>query len=212
VADNPRIEDLRRRVEKDPASIAFAQLGEEYRRAGDVEEAIAICRAGLEHHPTYLSARVTLGRALLEAGRLDEAQTELEQVLQAAPDNLAAIRGLADLHQRREEDGAQPPDGNRPAEDSAVPPPLPPLGLALFGAEAEFTRALATLDSLPRELDVPDLPLADAVFTSPPPVPSPQPPVPSPQSPVGDPVLTELEAWLAAILSDRSRRAAAGSA
>ena len=34
MADNQRIEDLRRRVQKDPASIAFAQLAEECRRAG----------------------------------------------------------------------------------------------------------------------------------------------------------------------------------
>ena len=66
MADNPRIEELRRRVQKDPASIAFAQLAEEYRRAGNYEDAIATCRAGLAVHPGYLSARVTLGRALLE--------------------------------------------------------------------------------------------------------------------------------------------------
>ena len=41
MAENPRIEELRRRVQKDPASIAFAQLAEEFRRAGRFEEAIA---------------------------------------------------------------------------------------------------------------------------------------------------------------------------
>ena len=51
MADNPRIEELRRRVEKDPASIAFAQLAEEYRRAASYEEAVATCRAGLIVHP-----------------------------------------------------------------------------------------------------------------------------------------------------------------
>ena len=81
MADNPRIEELRRRVEKDPASIAFAQLAEEYRRAGSFEEAVATCRGGLATHPSYLSARVTLGRALFELNNLDEAQTELEHVL-----------------------------------------------------------------------------------------------------------------------------------
>ena len=98
---SPRIEELRRRVEKDPASIAFAQLAEEYRRAGDYEQAILVCRAGLEHHPGYLSARVTLGRALLETGQYDEAQEQLDRVIAAAPDNLAAIRTRAELHQRR---------------------------------------------------------------------------------------------------------------
>ena len=83
--------------------MAFAQLAEECRRAGENEEAVAICRAGLPFHPGYLSARVTLGRALTELGRHDEARTELQTVLAKAPDNLAANRAMAEIHQRRGE-------------------------------------------------------------------------------------------------------------
>jgi tetratricopeptide (TPR) repeat protein len=101
MAENPRIEDLRRRVRKDPASIAFAQLAEEYRRAGQYQESVEACRTGLGIHPGYLSARVTLGRALIEIGQLDEALPELELVLKSAPENLAAIRGIADIHHRQ---------------------------------------------------------------------------------------------------------------
>jgi tetratricopeptide (TPR) repeat protein len=99
--DSPRIADLRRRVQADPASIAFAQLAEECRRAGAADEAITISRAGLSHHPGYLSARVTLGRALIELGHLDEAEVELSTVVHAAPTNLPAIRGLAEILQQR---------------------------------------------------------------------------------------------------------------
>jgi tetratricopeptide (TPR) repeat protein len=99
--DNPRLLELRRRVQADPASIAFAQLAEECRRAGSNDEAVGICRAGLAHHPDYLSARVTLGRALVELGRFDEAQSELTLVITAAPDNLPANRALAEMHQAR---------------------------------------------------------------------------------------------------------------
>lgn len=94
--DASRIDELRRRVLKDPASIAFAQLGEEYRRAGLLADAVDTCRTGLSAHPEYVSARVTLGRALLALGRLDEAVVELRQVLDIAPENLAATRSLAD--------------------------------------------------------------------------------------------------------------------
>lgn len=103
MADTSRIEELRRRVQRDPASIAFAQLAEEYRRAGRYPEAIETCESGLAHHPGYLSARVTLGRSLLETGELESAQLELKQVLRAAPENLAALRGLAEIHHRRGE-------------------------------------------------------------------------------------------------------------
>ena len=101
--DSPRILELQRRVAADPSSIAFAQLGEELRRVGANEEAIEVCRTGLQRHPGYLSARVTLGRALVELDRLDEAHAELSVVVSNASDNLAAIRGLAEIHQRRGE-------------------------------------------------------------------------------------------------------------
>jgi tetratricopeptide (TPR) repeat protein len=97
VPDRSRLEDLERRVTHDPASIAFAQLAEEYRRAGRIDDAVRVCRAGLEKHPTYGSARVTLARALIEMGQHQEAKSELERVVREAPDNLVAIRVLADL-------------------------------------------------------------------------------------------------------------------
>jgi tetratricopeptide (TPR) repeat protein len=99
--EHPRIEELRRRVQSDPASIAFAQLAEEFRRAGNYEEAVATCRAGLDIHPGYLSARVTLGRSLIELKDLDAAETELSHVLQHASENLSAIRGMAEIHHKR---------------------------------------------------------------------------------------------------------------
>ncbi len=103
MAEHPRIEELRRRVQKDKASIAFAQLAEEYRRAGRFQEAVDTCRTGLSHHPGYLSAHVTLGRALIEVGELQQAEEELQRVLAAAPENLAALKGVADIHHRRGE-------------------------------------------------------------------------------------------------------------
>jgi tetratricopeptide (TPR) repeat protein len=101
MSDNPRIADLRRRVLADPASIAFAALAEEYRRMGNYAEAIETCRVGLQRHPSYLSARVTLGRALMETAQYDDARQELELVLKRAPENLAAIRALAEIHERQ---------------------------------------------------------------------------------------------------------------
>ena len=99
--DTTRVEELRRRVDEDPASPAFAQLAEEYRRAGALQEAVRICRAGLAHHPSYTSARVTLGRALFDLRQDDEAQAEFEAVLLTAPENLIALRSMADIHHRR---------------------------------------------------------------------------------------------------------------
>jgi tetratricopeptide (TPR) repeat protein len=98
-----RIEELRRQVQSDPASIAFAQLADEYRRAGEHHEAVKWCRHGLTRHPGCHSARVTLGRALVALGMLDEAARELEVVLRSTPDDLAALRAMADVHEQRGE-------------------------------------------------------------------------------------------------------------
>jgi tetratricopeptide (TPR) repeat protein len=131
MADNPRIEELRRRVQADPASIAFAALAEEFRRAGRYREAIETCRTGLQRHPSYLSARVTLGRSLVEVGQFDEAREVLEHVLRAAPENLAAIRALADIHERQGETPEAALEHYRVAiqvatqESAAAAPPAP---------------------------------------------------------------------------------------
>jgi tetratricopeptide (TPR) repeat protein len=119
VTDSARIQDLKARVARDPASIAFAQLAEEYRRAGQHDDAVHVSRRGLALHPEYTSARVTLGRALLALGRYDEAQTELETVQRAAPDNLSAVRALAELQQRRGVPG--PPPAPAPLDIPAPP-------------------------------------------------------------------------------------------
>jgi tetratricopeptide (TPR) repeat protein len=159
MSDNPRIEELRRRIQNDPASIAFAQLAEEYRRAGHYQEAVETCRAGLTVHPGYLSARVTLGRGLIELNDLDAAETELRHVLNHAPENLAAVRGLAEVHHRRGNLGEalafyqsalalakHDPDLEQTVEEisRAIAPARAPIadGLSFEQAAAEFLLAL----------------------------------------------------------------------
>src|SRR5262249_31579000 len=66
-----------------------------------LQESVGACRAGLAIHPSYLSARVTLGRALLELNQIDDAAEELGTVLRSAPENLAAMRAMGEIHQRR---------------------------------------------------------------------------------------------------------------
>lgn len=79
---------------------AFGVIAERFRRAGQPEKAVALCREGLDQFPEHLSARVTLGWSLLDMGEHQEAFDQLKSVLKRAPDNLAAIRGLAELHER----------------------------------------------------------------------------------------------------------------
>lgn len=96
MAANPRIDDLRKRLQKEPGSRLFAQLAEELRKEGELEEAIRVCREGLSKNPNYPSARMTLGRALFDNGDLPGARGELEAVLKGAPDNILASRMLGE--------------------------------------------------------------------------------------------------------------------
>ncbi len=187
--EHPSIEQLERRVKADPTSIAFAVLAEEYRRAGRYPEAIEVCRTGLARHPAYLSARVTLGRALIEVGVLDEARAELERVLEAAPENLAAIRGLAEIHHRRGEipeateqyrSALEITEHNALACETAAPP------------DDRAGNALSLNH------------LQDALRTAAQPA---RPPDPPPQR--ADPVLADLERLLDAILTAKQSRARA---
>jgi tetratricopeptide (TPR) repeat protein len=151
VADSPRIEELKRRVHSDPASIAFAALAEEYRRAGRFEDAIETCTAGLIRHPSYLSAHVTLGRALIEVGRLEDARNELEYVLRLAPENLAAIRGLAEIYDRLGEGSHEPPAKGQPHEPAA-----PAMTVAEIHAASGFIRPVEKTDPAPSFAPAPE--------------------------------------------------------
>ncbi len=96
MAGNPRIDDLRKRIERDPQSRLFAQLAEELRKDGDLAEAIQVAREGLKSHSNYPSARLTLGRALMDTGDTKAALRELEAAVAGAPDNILAGRLLAE--------------------------------------------------------------------------------------------------------------------
>jgi tetratricopeptide (TPR) repeat protein len=218
MADNQRIEDLRRRVQKDPASIAFAQLAEEYRRAHQFQEAVDACRAGLKIHPGYLSARVTLGRALIEIDQRDEARSELELVLKSAPENLAALRGLAEiLHHRGELAEAlaryraalalarNDPDLEQTVNDLAkvVEPPVPTEsshGLSFEQMQDEFLRSAPPPPPRPKARPSPP---AAAPPAAAPPVAALAEPDPRPLA-----VLAALEQFLGAIHVARAQRRA----
>ena len=124
---------------------AFGAIAERFRRAGALEQAVSLCRDGLKRFPDHVSARVTLGWSLLDLGKYDEARVELEQVMRRAPDNLAAIRGLAELHDRFEHTLNLPMDGPGqwpPPADSvdgeAMSDPAPTIEATDAGVSSQF--------------------------------------------------------------------------
>ncbi len=96
-----RLAELKEKVEKDPRSRLFVQLADEYRRAGQLGEAIAVIRRGLEHHPGYVAALNALGKLYVESGRDLDSQPVFERSLVLDPQNVVAARFLGDVHYRR---------------------------------------------------------------------------------------------------------------
>jgi tetratricopeptide (TPR) repeat protein len=93
---SPRIEELRQKFHENPRRY-FAPLANEYRKAGDPEQAIAICRAHLAQQPGHMSGHVVYGQALYDAHRTEEAREVFKLALVLDPDNIIVLRHLGDI-------------------------------------------------------------------------------------------------------------------
>lgn len=89
---SPKIEEYQQKLVKDPDSLIFLPLAEEYRKAGMVEEAIFYLQEGLKKNPTYTAAKTTLARCFFEAKDLVKAKELLGEVLKETPDNVVALK------------------------------------------------------------------------------------------------------------------------
>ena len=96
MANSALIEDLRKQFAENPRRV-FARLANEYRKSGDLDVAIEICRAQVPLQPTYISGFIVFGQALFEHGDFDEARSIFETALSLDPENLIALRQLGDI-------------------------------------------------------------------------------------------------------------------
>jgi tetratricopeptide (TPR) repeat protein len=97
-----RIDELRQKFHENPRRY-FAPLANEYRKAGDPEQAIAICRAHLAQQPGHMSGHVVYGQALYDAKRIEEARVVFEKALSLDPDNAIVLRQLGDIARQKGE-------------------------------------------------------------------------------------------------------------
>jgi len=96
MSSSARIDELRRKFDENPRRY-FAPLANEYRKVGDFDQAIFICQEYLPQQPGHMSGHIVFGQALFEAKRLAEARTVFETALTLDPENLIALRHLADI-------------------------------------------------------------------------------------------------------------------
>ena len=91
------IEKLEHRYNENPKGRNFAPLADAYRKAGQVDLAIDLCRKGLELHPDYISAHIVYGRCLLDKKDDPAAEVMFRKVLSLDPENVLALKMLADV-------------------------------------------------------------------------------------------------------------------
>jgi tetratricopeptide (TPR) repeat protein len=95
----PREDELHRlleRFESQPNGRIFAPLADCYRKLQRLDEAYKVCVDGLVRHPRYSTGFVVLGKIHLDREEFEEARTAFETVLSIDPENLIALRELAE--------------------------------------------------------------------------------------------------------------------
>ncbi|HEY4216930.1 MAG TPA: tetratricopeptide repeat protein [Gemmatimonadaceae bacterium] len=96
MANSARIDELRKKFDENPRRY-FAPLANEYRKSGDLQQAIFICQEYLPQQPGHMSGHIVYGQALFEADRADEALAVFETALSLDPENLIALKHLGDI-------------------------------------------------------------------------------------------------------------------
>jgi tetratricopeptide (TPR) repeat protein len=100
MASSDRIDELKRKFDENPRRY-FAPLANEFRKSGDLDQAILICQEFLPQQPGHMSGHIVYGQALYETGRVDEARGVFETALSLDPENLIALRHLGDIAARQ---------------------------------------------------------------------------------------------------------------
>ena len=134
---NQQIDRLQKilRSDLDPDGRAFVPLADAHRQLGDMDQALALVREGLEEHPDFASAHVVEGWIHRAQGDIDTALKSFERVVELDPENAIARLAVAELiddmrarryrekitaqKQEAQEKGENDRGGDRGAEDRA---------------------------------------------------------------------------------------------
>lgn len=102
MAYTSEIEKLEARYRENPKGRNFAPLADAYRKAGLVDNAIELCQAGLQLHPDYVSGHIVHGRCLVDKKDDTAADAVFRRVLELDPENILALKVLAEIAERNE--------------------------------------------------------------------------------------------------------------
>ena len=96
MANSARIDELRKKFDENPRRY-FAPLANEYRKSGDLAQAVFILEEYLPQQQGHISGHIVYGQTLFELGRDEEAKRVFETALSLDPENLIALRHLGHI-------------------------------------------------------------------------------------------------------------------
>ena len=79
-------------IEEEPGDPAFADVAEEVRREGRLDEALRICLRGLSESPSCSKGRLVLARIFFDMRCMPFALREVEELCRMWPENKALTR------------------------------------------------------------------------------------------------------------------------
>lgn len=142
-----RIDEIKKSLTREAGPRQFLAVADEHRRQGRPREAIDILESGLAQNPSSVAGYVALGRLFQQTAQLDKAIDSFQSALKLDPQNLVAIRQLAEVHLARGEKveaikrlklfrGLSPGDRDvaeliRQLDGELAPPPSPRSGIRI---------------------------------------------------------------------------------
>ena len=82
---------------KNPRSKVFALLADLYRKQGDREKALALCKKGVRAHPQFSLGHIALALIFLDMNKLEMAVSCLEKAVDLSPENIFAYKVLGQI-------------------------------------------------------------------------------------------------------------------
>ncbi len=178
MAPSREIEKLQRRWQENPLGLTFAPLAEAYRKEGMVADALELLDIGLTQHPSYVPAHIVKGRCFIDTRSDPDAERAFLRVTDLDPENVIALKGLAEIAERsgRVDDAIERLERllefDRSNEDAQVQ--LDQLRLRRSPAPERPPETAASFEGDTAEREVPP---AQTPPVEGPPAPAPQPPV-----------------------------------
>ncbi|MFN0062134.1 MAG: tetratricopeptide repeat protein [Myxococcaceae bacterium] len=91
------VERYEQMLAQDPTSSVFVELAKAMLERGEPRRAIAVCEAGLQHHPSSVVARVLWGKSLLMLQRPAEAMEQFDRAVAVDRDNPHAYNLIGEV-------------------------------------------------------------------------------------------------------------------